>query len=240
MTEIQGIDWRKPEGQEAVQAALGDALSTLKQLNDPKKLEQWWVKVLFGLAQTLQFSYSSLIEGSKQEAISYCAWCARTLAEAEVWTEYVTRSRDNARRFYDDWLDDLSDLAKDAVSYTEMNEQQRSDTTDIYGQLSTDAEYVQRGRKALEEFKDAAEAADEEYLRISTVARELGLQWFGRYNKYLSKYVHATALSVLSFPSDGHRTNLAHYLLQQGSYSVVRAGASLNEFFKKQGIPYLF
>ncbi len=111
------IDWRNDDTQQALCAGLDKASKVLAEAQSRNRLEFWREKVLSGLNQTALFSYRNLLLAWRQEGISAAAWAARNLLETRIWMEYVTVSKDNARRFYLDWLNDARELLDRARSY---------------------------------------------------------------------------------------------------------------------------
>jgi hypothetical protein len=239
--KILGIDFRTKENQEHLHAALKDALRILAEVHKSGQFDSWLVKVLVGLIQTVKFSYTNVITGSQDESIAFCAWCARSLLEAEIWMEYVTASTSNARRFYSDWVNDVTEMLDCSVPYSELNPQQQADMSLLFEKPETDSARVIEARAMLEGFRNSSETDDEDYLRVAAVAKELGHgKWFSKYNKVLSKHVHTTAFSVLSFPSEKARTNLSNFLLHEASNSCIRSLNWMNLFFKRNDLPVMF
>jgi hypothetical protein len=243
MSEVHSFDWSKAENQQPIFAALKEARGIVVAVEASGQLDLITTKVVMGLVQTAQFSYSNLILASETESISLMAWCARCLLEAEIWMQYVTASKANAERFHNDWLNDASETLDCYVPASDMNAQQLADMIVLYGktQMESEAEYTAKARAVLADSRKSVTLDDEDFLRISAVARELGhAEWFGRYNKMLSKYVHATAFSVLSFPSEKLRTNTSNMLLYHGAYSCLRLVGSLNTFLKSHSLRPIF
>lgn len=243
MSDVQPIDWRNAENQESLLEATKEARDIVAEMEASSQLDSLRAKVFFGLVQTTQFLYNNLVSGSRNESISFCAWCARGLLEVEIWMEYVTTSKENAERFHNDWLNDAAELLDLSTSASELNPQQRADMNKLYGaaQIESAPERSVEVRAILAESRKSAEIEDEDFLRVSAVAKELGhRQWFGKFNKILSKYVHATAFSVLSFPSEKARTNTSHLMLYEGSNSTVRILGVLNAFLKKRGLRSIY
>lgn len=143
-------------------------------------------------------------------------------------------------RFHDDWVNDISDAMKCAIPHDKLTADELTALRVIYGEALVSSEYVNRAKEKMEEFKASTETEDDNYLRISTIAKQLNKgAWFADHNKMLSKYVHVTAQSALSFPTDRHRSNLSHFLLYNGSLFCVRAISFVNNFFKEHGFPPL-
>src|SRR5580693_5298044 len=65
----------------------------------------WWVQ-LFGALCSHNFSEYSLLkkayENRQRDDVPLLAWRARNLLELSVWSTYCAKSRENARRVYED------------------------------------------------------------------------------------------------------------------------------------------
>lgn len=119
---------------------------------------------------------------------------------------------------------------------SELNAQQLADMKLVYGEnwVESEAEYVAKARAMLDESRASTQFDDDDFLRISAVARELGnAEWFGRYNKIFSKYVHATAFSMLSFPTEKARTDTSSLMLYHGTQSCLKVLYAVNDFLKQ-------
>ena len=131
-TEVRGIDWRKKEHQRPIHAALREARRKLHELRDWDKLDEQAEKVLAGLVCTTQFAYSNLVSSSRNEAVAFMAWCARSLLETEIWMEYVTVSRANLERFLGDWVNDAEELLRCVFPSTILPGPDSCRTSDCY------------------------------------------------------------------------------------------------------------
>ena len=64
----------------------------------------WWVQLFGSLGFQIFSEYLSLKRGyeEKRDEASLLAWRARNLLELSVWCLYCSKSRENARRLYED------------------------------------------------------------------------------------------------------------------------------------------
>jgi hypothetical protein len=235
------VDWRNDGSQQALCAGLEEASRVLAEAQGRHALEFWHEKVLTGLNQTALFSYQNLLSAWRQKGLSATAWAARNLLETRIWTEYVTVSKGNARRFYLDWLNDSRELLDKACSYGGSIDPEQWRVTSPYADLDFGEATAQTARDWLGDLRSSSELVDEDYLRVSSIAKELGhAARFASLNKLLSKYVHPTAFSVLSTPSDGSRYNSATFMLVEGSTECARCLTFLNDFLKRENLGMVF
>jgi len=100
---------------------------------------------------------------------------------------------------------------------------------------------AETARDWLVELRNSSELVDEDYIRVSSIAKELGhAAKFASLNKLLSKYVHPTAFSVLSMPSDRARYNTATFILVEGSTACARCTTFLNDFLTHENVGRVF
>jgi hypothetical protein len=235
------VDWRNDSSQQALCAGLEEALRVLAEAQSRNVLEFWHEKVLTGLNQTALFSYQNLLSAWGQKGVSAAAWAARNLLETRIWMEYVTVSKDNARRFYSDWLNDSRELLDKARSHDGSIDLEQWRVTSPYADLDFGEATAQTARNWLADLRNSSELVDEDYLRVSSIAKELGhAARFASLNKLLSKYVHPTAFSVLSMPTDRSRYNTATFMLVEGSTACARCLTFLNDFLKQENLGKVF
>jgi len=227
--------------QQALCAGLDEASKLLSEAQGQNGLEFWHEKVPSGLNQTALFSYRNLLLACRQEGISAAAWATRNLLETRIWTEYVTASKDNARRFYLDWLNDARELLDKAHSYDGSINLEEWRITSPYADLDFGETTAETARDWLGELRNSSALVDEDYIRVGTIAKELGhAAKFASLNRMLSKFVHPTAFSVLSMPSDRARHNTVTFILVEGSTACARCLTFLNDFLKQKNVEEFF
>lgn len=134
------------------------------------------------------------------------AWRARNLLELSIWSDYCSKSPENARRFYED-------AGRDVLSvYTSF---QKWGT-----KTSQNPEWFQSLQRAEDNLKTRAEgiaSLEGDFKRVLDAAVDCGLgEAFKAANKLLSKFAHPTALAVV-FPPDEEKVRFQRdFLLSQG------------------------
>lgn len=109
-----------------------------------------------------------------------CAWGGRNLLELQYFIRFVTASQENARHFYLDVIRDINDLLRKFGQYQATHP------------FTESPPYVQE----MEELIDGGPFGYS-YKKVSDIADELGEKAaYETMNKYFSKLVHPTSLSV--------------------------------------------
>jgi hypothetical protein len=122
--------------------------------------------------------YRDLLHRAKRRgALDYIAWITRNILELRIWVEYCSQSQQHSEEFYQDAVRDLNDLQR------------------VVGGLdSADINTLQEANKFIGNAKPAHKFKD-----VKVAAEEVGLmQLFRQNNKVLSKFVHPTAMFVLT------------------------------------------
>lgn len=117
--------------------------------------------------------------------INYAAWIVRSISELVIWIEYIAASKDNALRVAQDAIIDIEDFNKnfDKAREKEIHEVRKSP-----GISSMMAELRRQGFPA-----------DEKPLQIRDLAKEINSRaYYGPMNKFYSKFVHVTGLSLIT------------------------------------------
>ncbi len=73
-------------------------------------LELWQIDLWEHLLSEIGASYMALVALHNDKNVSAAAWMTRNLLELTVWVTYCVRSRDAAKRFYDDKARDVFDF----------------------------------------------------------------------------------------------------------------------------------
>lgn len=118
------------------------------------------------------------------------AWAARTLLELSVWATYSTTSTENANRLYQDHALDLKEFLDATVG---LGKEFTPGDPNL-GELQS------RRPRVVSFVEDVGLTAEDKRLQLREIAEQIGrLNFFERFNKVLSKLMHATGLSIL-FP----------------------------------------
>ena len=148
-----------------------------------------------GLLMETRDGFTNAVEAWKANDYRRLAWATRSLVELKIWTKYVLASRENAlalSREYDVDASNLWALLKPALT-TAAGQQLFSQIFPIpVSEMTT---------KVQQHLDSVGLTGDEDYMRMAQVARDVGLAAeYKVTNATLSKFVHATGLSILVIP----------------------------------------
>lgn len=177
-------------------AAINARIETLAA--SPGTDNAWWVQ-LFGSLCSQNFSeYLSLkraYENKQNDDVALLAWRARNLLELSIWSTYCAKSRDNARRVYEDAGRDVRGIYDAFLKWGTFTAQ-TADWIDPIAAAKQDL-----SQRAL--LLDGIESLDGPYKQVSDAAKECGLaESFSLSYKMLSKFAHPTAMRILSPPDE--------------------------------------
>jgi len=141
------------------------------------------------LAEALR-AYMNLWKAASEKDIQYAAFALRNLLELLVWGTYCSVSKENASRL-------RQDSARDAVGMVRAIEAMPTNIETI----AAFEQSISTARVALQSFAAVAgiESTDDDFCPVSKAALSLDPQLatlFRSLNKFLSKFVHPTAMSI--------------------------------------------
>jgi hypothetical protein len=218
--------------------AVLDAWFTPKILDTCKKIRQtntdkpWQNDVVVGLARQCYALQKHLRRGYQESDAHYMAWAARTLLELKVWAEFVTKSEDNLKRFYQGMYVDASTAFQVGAKATAA--------LDDHPLKAAGQKILDNAKPDLIAKLEAAEVSESErYLRPSDVAKQLALEIeFNIANMTFSKWAHATAQSVLlPLYAEGKPDSKDTLFLMMGTGNAVLVIEKLTDYLKKRGLP---
>ena len=175
------------------------------------------IKVAVSLAARADDMQSHLRSGHLCTDVMHSAWSARNLLEIQVWSLFVSQSIANALRFQRDSLLDTISVAKAGKALAEsaispgLSDSEKETVQRMYAQLLEDTHASDDDEKA--RFLDVGKTAD---------LVGLGAQ-FRFLNKFASKFVHATAYSVMCPPRAPFDRQLCDVLFLNGGNAAVQA-----------------
>jgi hypothetical protein len=142
--------------------------------------------VIDKISKAVNVLVSELIDTRKSRpSLSVVALLARNLLELRVWTEFCTKSAKDAKTLYLDAVRDVDDLIR-CVS---------SDVNLYPGATDMIKKYADL-RVELDNALEPGEM-DGTYQKVSKAAKQIGLQGFEMKYKILSKFAHATAVTIM-------------------------------------------
>lgn len=165
---------------------------------NPGADNEWWVQLFASLCSQNFSEYGSLkraYEDKEHDDSALLAWRARNLLELSVWSAYCAKSRDNARRVYEDAGRDVRGIF-DAFMKWGAATGQSSDLLDPIWAARQDL-----AARALA--LDGIDSLDGPYKAVSDAAKECGIgEHFSLSFKLLSKFAHPTAMRILAPPDE--------------------------------------
>jgi hypothetical protein len=189
-------------------AAINERIQCLAA--NPGVDNEWWVQLFGSFCCQIFSEYLSLKRAYEEERgrTSLLAWRARNLLELSVWCLYCSKSRENARRFYEDAGRDVLQLFSAFTKWgtaTTQDPEWLSLITGAKQDLSQRA--ISDGIASLDgPFKEVREAAEEvgigEHFRVSY--------------RTLSKFAHPTAMRILAPPDEAKEVLQSDSFFSQG------------------------
>jgi len=144
------------------------------------KPDDWRSTLAIDLAAAVLQSSSLAVEGYDAGDTWKCALGARNLLELSCWACHVVASEQNARRFYEDALCDGQDLIAKVTKYHGA------------GSAGSSQDQLDALLPLMEQID-----ADDKFLKVADVAKAIGVfASFDIANKFVSKFVHPSSLSI--------------------------------------------
>lgn len=160
---------------------------------DPGDCEAWRVKVLAGLAYSVFAEYVAMKKAAKEETPALLAWRARNLLELVVWSMFCSKSKTNARRFYEDAGRDAKDIYAAFIKWGEGKQ-----AKDWLKPLEMAGQELQNRART-----EGIDSLDGSYKGVNEAAVECGIQnHYQLIFKLLSKFAHPTAMQVVANPDN--------------------------------------
>ena len=197
----------------------------VSELEKSKVLEPWHLDLWQNLISEFGLWYKALVASCEEKNISAAAWLTRSVLELTVWVTYCVRSRDDAKRFYDDKARDVFDVLDHLKVLAKLGDKPDFSLTDLIDEA--------RKRIADRVTTDGYEQIDETYQRVHNAAQQVGLgPLFGSMNKLFSKFAHPTAMMVFSYPDEAHRAQASVVFLTLGIGFCTASMAEFEQYAK--------
>lgn len=140
----------------------------------------WRMNTLLSFGAEIIINCVELVAGENEGNLSRGAWAGRNLLELHYWTRYFLQSEENARRFHEDAICDLKDYLEKLGHLA---------PPDV---LATGKEQVAGLVLRMEQIRES-----DKFLSIARVAKSLGEETtYSEVNKFFSKFVHPTSMSI--------------------------------------------
>jgi uncharacterized protein DUF5677 len=153
--------------------------------------EEWCTRVFSSLAAQLFLEYLSLKEAhaSASTESALMAWRSRNLLEISVWCIYCSKSRENARRLFEDAGRDVREMIDEFKKWG-AGASMQGDWMEYFNAAERDL-----SRRAA---AAGVDSLDGSYKRVSAAAKNCDLEnHFRLLYGFLSKFVHPTAMQIL-------------------------------------------
>jgi hypothetical protein len=170
----------------------------------------WWVQLIGSLCFQVFSEYLSLKRAHEERRgeAALLAWRARNLLELSVWSLYCSKSRENARRLYEDAGRDVLGLFS---AFTKWGTATAKDPDWL--DLFTGAKQDLSKRAA----SDGIASLDGNYKEVSEAAKESGIgDHFSLSYRMLSKFAHPTAMRILAPPDEAKTAVQEDLFFSQG------------------------
>jgi len=158
----------------------------------------WWVHLFGGLCNQTFSEYLALKRAHQERKhgdAALLAWHARNLLELSVWAIYCVKSRDNARRLYEDAGRDARELYDKFIKWG---------TT-----IAQDPDWLRPIESAKQDLSqralnDGIESVEGPYKKVRDAAVECGFgEHFNLSYTMLSKFAHPTAMQIRAAHNEG-------------------------------------
>ena len=187
---------------------------------NPGPHESWWVQVFGSLASQVFSEYLMLKNVFGDEHLGrprLLAWHARSLLELSVWCIHCAKSRDNARRLYEDAGRDVRDILSVFEKWGAATRQPD--------------EWFEPGRNSKQDLlqrakADGIESLDGPYKEARDAAVDCGIGDHFRVSyRMLSKFAHPTAMQILApFDRTKNELQVNHFFGLGCMYFTVAVG----------------
>jgi hypothetical protein len=191
---------------------------------------EWYVQTFGSLCYQV-FSEYCLLKTAYDEKrgndASLLAWRARNILELSVWSTYFTKSKENARRLYEDAGRDALDILTAFEKWGRMTVQ----SPDWSAPLTSEKQDLSQRAAA-----EGIEALQGSYKRVADAAKECGIEFLNHYslsNKLLSKFAHPTAMQILGVIDEEKHVLQRDCFFSQGCLFFTGAFAALETKLRK-------
>ncbi len=170
----------------------------------------WWVQLFGSLCFQVFSEYLSLKRAreEKRDQASLLGWCARNVLELSVCCLYCSKSRDNARRLYEDAARDVLGLFS---AFTKWGTATAQDPDWLDPFMGAKQDLSERAAS------DGIASLDGGYKQVSEAAKESGIgHHFNLSYRMLSKFAHPAAIQILATPDEAKAALLKDCFFGQG------------------------
>lgn len=195
----------------------------LVELHQKTPEEMWFANLLTALLNATLREYRHLKIGLEKYT-GLLAWACRNLLELYIFTQYVLKSEENARRFVGDRLIDGLDIFESFRAWYLVTNSE-GDTTAVDETISMlQAQITKEG------------VAGARFLKTASLAKAVGMESeYAHFHKVCSKLVHPTAWSVLAMNDEGELAQMRPILFFAGARYGSDIGYRVKEHIRIHG-----
>jgi hypothetical protein len=207
----------------------------LRQLAERAGEDHWYPNTIIRLWTGLVAEYGRLQDAyiEREPQVPYTvpcvlAWRTRNLLELSIWSCCCLNRKESAREFY-------ADRTRDFVDWTNTATVSASATRDESTQIQLRRIAEAAASMLWDAEKEGLTNLDDPYTHVHDAARQLGLgEVFSRLNRFLSKFCHPTALSVLTTPSESAIVESGDLFFTLGAGFFLLAFNEYESFFRSR------
>jgi hypothetical protein len=180
-----------------------------------ERFEAWHSNIVGAIPLRARLNYGHL-KGAAGANYEYLGWCCRNLLELLVWALYVTTSRENARRLFEDYIIDAEHLITNLRALLHIFSAGPHPELDRNLETLAQQESILRQERA-----QSSLPVDSKYLDVGRIAKEVGMaERFASMNRILSKLAHPTSLSILLVLTPDSDAGLRTFMFRMGLISA--------------------
>ena len=203
------------------------AQADLKALHDYLNGEPtntpWFFNTITALLRAIGREYHHLNIGYEKTG-RVLSWAARNLMEIDIFTEYVLKSKDNAKRFSEDQFIDALDIFSSFKAWI------------IGGEPNSTTPLLDLTIAEMERVKSQQGITRTKYLRTEDIAKSLNrLDEYKHFNKVASKLIHPTAWSLFAVQEESELLMLKPYLYRTGTFHFTATYSAIREHVQTRG-----
>ena len=194
-------------------------------------LEAWQSNIVGAIPLRARLNYDHL-KAAAGANYEYLGWCCRNLLELLIWALYVTTSKKNARRLFEDYIIDTEHLI------TNLRNLLHIFVAEPHLEVDRSLETLARQESILrQERAQSSLPVDSKYLGVGRIAKEVGMaKTFASMNRILSKLAHPTSLSILLVLPRDSDAQLRTFMFRMGLISAKDCLDVLCEYLKSLDI----
>jgi DNA-binding transcriptional ArsR family regulator len=194
-------------------------------------LEVWHSNIVGAIPLRARLNYDHL-KCAENANYEYLGWCCRNLLELLIWALYVTTSKENARRLFEDYIIDAEHLV------THLRELLQIFAVEPHPEVERHLKTLSEQESVLRQERDRSRLRENSrYLDVGKIAKEVGMaRTFASLNRILSKLAHPTSLSILLALPHEPDAGLRRFMFRIGLISAKDCLDVMCEYLKRLNV----